>query len=270
MSDVVLVAGVGSAAGAGGGMVDLWLVGIGTGNPDHVTLEARRALNEAALVMVPRKGPDKADLAELRHRILTGCGYCGLVVEFDMPLRDESLPYAEGVARWHDEIARAWVETMATAARCGAAPGPVALLVWGDPGLYDSTLRIAERLSPRPRIRVVPGISALQALSAAHAIPFATLGGAVTLTTGRRLRDHGWPVEAESVVVMLDGDCSFRTLDPDGISIWWGAYLGMPEEMLESGRLVEAGPRIVERRASARARHGWIMDTYLLRRALAP
>jgi precorrin-6A synthase len=251
-------------------MVDLWLVGIGTGNPDHVTLEARRALDEAALVLVPRKGPDKADLAELRHRILVACGYSGRVVEFDMPVRDESLPYAEGVARWHDAIGAVWARTMAAAAPGGAPQGPVALMVWGDPGLYDSTLRIAERLEPRPRIRVVPGISALQVLTAAHAIPFTTVGGAVTLTTGRRLRDHGWPLGAETVVVMLDGACSFTALDPEGIDIWWGAYLGMPEEMLDAGPLAEAGLRIVERRAAARARHGWIMDTYLLRRVSRP
>ena len=142
----------------------------------------------------------------------------------------------------------------------------MALLVWGDPGLYDSTLRIAARLPGPVRLRVVPGITALQALTAAHAIPFNTINGAVTVTTGRRLRGGGWPAGAESVVVMLDGSCSFETLPPEGLRIWWGAFLGMPEQVLDHGALSEAGPRIVARRAEARARHGWIMDTYLLRR----
>ncbi|SEL88988.1 precorrin-6A synthase (deacetylating) [Roseivivax marinus] len=244
-------------------MGDLWLIGIGTGNPDHVTLEGRRALRDAALVLVPRKTKGKDDLAELRHAILAGAGATAEVVEFDMPVRDESLPYAARVHRWHDEIARRW---SAAIARAGVS-GPVALLVWGDPGLYDSTLRIADRLSPAPRVRVVPGITALQALTAAHAIPFNTVNGAVTVTTGRSLRDHGWPEPAESVAVMLDGACSFRALSPVGLTIWWGAFLGMDNQMLEAGSLAEAGPRIVETRAAARARHGWIMDTYLLRRA---
>ena len=253
---------------------ELWLVGIGTGNPDHLTLEARRALCEAALVLVPRKGPDKADLADLRHRILAACGSTAPVAEFDMPLRDESLPYGARVSRWHDEIARIWSREIDRA----RPSGPVALLVWGDPGLYDSSLRIAARLDPRdlsprdppPRIRVVPGITALQALTAAHAIPFNTVNGAVTVTTGRRLRDHGWPDGAETVVVMLDGACSFRGLDPASLHIWWGAYLGMDEQVLEAGPLAEVAPRIVAQRAAARARHGWIMDTYLLRRGTAP
>ena len=244
-------------------MTTLWLVGIGTGNPDHLTLEARRALREAALVLVPRKGPDKADLADLRHAILARCDSPAPVVEFDMPVRDEQLPYGARVTRWHDAIARLWAETIGAV----GPEGPVALLVWGDPGLYDSTLRIAARLDPRPQIRVVPGITALQALTAAHAIAFNTINGAVTVTTGRRLRDLGWPGGADTVAVMLDGACSFQHLPTDGLSIWWGAFLGMPDQVLDAGPLAEAGPRIVATRAEARARHGWIMDTYLIRRA---
>jgi precorrin-6A synthase len=244
----------------------LWLVGIGTGNPEHLTAEARRALCEAAVVLVPRKGPDKEDLAELRRRLLADCASPARVVEFDMPVRDEALPYRLRVAHWHDAIAACW----ARAIRAAGPQGPVALMVWGDPGLYDSSLRIARRLDPPPRIRVVPGISALQALTAAHGIPLAEINGEVTVTTGRRLRERGWPPGAGSVAVMLDGELSFRALAPEGLHIWWGAYLGMPEEALDSGPLAEAGPRIAGARAALRARHGWIMDTYLIRRTAAP
>jgi len=242
-------------------MTELWLIGIGTGNPDHVTLEGQKALRDAATVLIPRKGAGKEDLAHLRLDILAASKTQARVIYVDMPERDDSLPYQTRVARWHDEIARRWQVALE------AVPeGPVALLVWGDPGLYDSTLRIAARLDPAPKLRVVPGITALQALTAAHAIPFNTVNGAVTVTTGRRLRDHGWPEGAQTVIVMLDGACSFQSLDPTGLHIWWGAFLGMADQVLDSGALVEAGPRIVERRANARARHGWIMDTYLLRR----
>ena len=244
-----------------GAMRDLWLIGIGTGAPAHVTLAGVEAMRQAAVVLVPRKGAGKDDLAGLRHAILAASGSRAEVREFDMPVRDESLPYAERVERWHDEIALCW-----QAALQGAPAGPVALLVWGDPGLYDSTLRIAGRLQPAPRVRVVPGITALQALTAAHAIPFNTVNGAVLVTTGRRLRDHGWPEGAETVVVMLDGECSFRGLDPAGLHIWWGAFLGMPEQVLVEGALAAVAERITVIRDEARARHGWLMDTYLLRR----
>ena len=242
-------------------VTDLWLIGIGTGHPGHITLEGHDALRDASTVLIPRKGAGKEDLAHLRHAILDQAKATARVIEFDMPLRDDTLPYQDRVARWHDEIARRWQSALQD-----APEGPVALLVWGDPGLYDSTLRIADRLSPAPRLRVIPGITALQALTSAHAIPFNTVNGAVTVTTGRKLRDHGWPAGAETGGGMLDGRCSFENLDPAGLDIWWGAFLGMPEQILENGPLGDAAPVIVAKRAAARAAHGWVMDTYLLRR----
>ena len=247
-------------------MTQLFLIGIGTGNPDHLTGEARRAIAEADLFLIPHKGADKSDLADLRTRIIDSVRTDAQVAPFDMPVRDESLPYLDRVAAWHDSIARIWADTMA---RYPAARR-VGLLVWGDPSLYDSTLRIAARLDPMPEIRVVAGITSVQALTAAHAIPLNTVNGPVTVSTGRQLRDHGWPTGCETLVVMLDGTCAFQELDGDTFDIWWGAYLGMPEQVLVAGRLCDVASEIVSRRAEARAAHGWIMDTYLLRRVREP
>jgi len=243
-------------------MIDLFLIGIGTGNPDHLTGEARRAIAEADLFLIPQKGAGKSDLADLRTQIISDVRDDAVVVPFDMPLRDAALPYIERVEAWHDAIADIWATAMAT--RPDARR--VALLVWGDPSLYDSTLRIAARLQPAPRLTVVAGITSVQALTAAHAIPLNTLNAPVTISTGRRLRDQGWPEGAETLVVMLDGTCAFQDLPTEDFDIWWGAYLGMAEQILEAGPLSEAGPRILTRRAAARADHGWIMDTYLLRK----
>ena len=253
-------------------MIQLLLIGIGTGNPEHLTLQAVRALNSADLVLIPRKGPDKADLADLRRSIcaevLTNPAV--RIVEFDLPRRDSANPsYARGVDDWHDAIANVWTTTI----RASLAGSPhenmatVALLVWGDPALYDSTLRIAARLTPAPHVRVIPGITSIQALTSAHAIPLNDIGAPFQVTTGRRLREGGWPASADTLVVMLDGDCVFQHLDPAGVTIWWAAFAGMPEEILISGPLAEVGPRIKATRAEARARHGWIMDIYMLRRA---
>jgi len=245
-----------------GAMEELWLIGIGTGSPRHVTLEGQAALRDAGTILLPRKGPGKDDLAQIRLDLLEALGTTAQVLPFDMPVRDDTLDYQTRVALWHDEIARRWQDTLARA----EARGPVALLVWGDPGLYDSTLRIAERLSPRPKLRVIPGITALQALTAAHAVPFNTIDGAVCVTTGQRLREEGLDRSVPTTFVMLDGKCSFQTLDATGMQIWWGAYLGMPEQILIAGSLSQVGDAIVARRAEARAAHGWIMDTYMLRR----
>ncbi len=83
------------------------------------------------------------------------------------------------------------------------------------------------------------------------------------ITTGRQLREDGL---SGSAVVMLDADCAFLGCAAE-TRIWWGAYLGTSDELLVAGTVGEVGDKIVELRAQARAQHGWIMDTYLLRSA---
>lgn len=244
-------------------MTILHLIGIGTGNPDHLTGQAIGALNGADLILIPRKGDAKSDLADLRRGIVARFVTAPMqVVEYDMPVRAAQDDYLGAVNDWHAAIAAIWVAAIATHLPGG---GHVALMVWGDPSLYDSTLRIAARL-PDVAVRVVPGITSLQVLTAAHAIPLNTLAAPVVITTGRQLRDGGWPAAADTVVVMLDGGGAFEAIDPSEVMIWWGAYVGMPEQVLIHGPLAEVGARIVTERAALRARHGWIMDIYLMRR----
>lgn len=249
-------------------MMELALIGIGTGSPGHLTREGIAVMADADLILIPAKGDDKADLADLRRalcqQVLTSPPPLAL---FDMPLRDVRDGYRQGVEAWHDAIATRWEQVI----RDHGALRP-ALLVWGDPSLYDSTLRIAERVARRLplRLRVIPGITAIQALCAAHAIPLNAVGASVQITTGRQIRDHGWPEmvngNLDRLVVMLDGECSFQHLDPKGLHIWWGAFLGMPNQLLIQGPLPEVAAHILDTRARARTEHGWIMDIYLIER----
>ena len=246
----------------------LVLIGIGTGNPEHMTVEGIRALNAADLVLVPRKGAAKDDLAELRREICARYleNAATRVVEFDLPVRDAAGPYRAGVEDWHRAIAASY---RALIERHAGPESRVALLVWGDPSLYDSTLRILGHLRGMGmgfEHSVVPGITSLQALAAGHRVALNEVGGEVRIVTGRQLREKGAPEGEATLVVVLDGDCAFRGLDPEGWEIFWGAYLGMPEQILVAGPLAEVAERIARLRAEARAAHGWIMDTYLIRR----
>lgn len=255
----------------GTAMIHLSLIGIGTGNPDHVTRQGIHAMNAADLILVPLKGEEKADLAGLRLQICRDCvtNTTTQIECFDLPVRDPTTPdYKTRVNDWHDAIAGRWETAIRAHIAKGGGPR-VALLVWGDPSLYDSTLRIAKRvgrLMPMT-LEVIPGITAIQMLCAAHAIPLNDLAAPVTITTGRALRDNGWPEGATTLVIMLDAGGAFETLDPSGFHIWWGAYVGMKEQILRAGPLADVRQDIVETRAAARAAHGWIMDIYLLRKA---
>ncbi|MBO9479010.1 precorrin-6A synthase (deacetylating) [Shimia sp. R11_0] len=250
-------------------MTTLSLVGIGSGNPDHLTRQALKTLEAADVILLPRKGDEKTELADLRRMIAAELlTTAPKIVEFDYPLRDADTPkYLDGVNTWHDALAAIWQDLITTHVPQG---GHVALMVWGDPSLYDSTLRIADRLIARGiplTVNVVPGITSLQMLTAAHAIPLNTLGDPVQITTGRKLREDGWPEGISTVAVMLDGNCSFQHLVPEDLHIWWGGYVGMDQQILIEGPLAETSAKIIKARADARASIGWIMDIYLLRRS---
>jgi precorrin-6A synthase len=139
------------------------------------------------------------------------------------------------------------------------------MLVWGDPSLYDSTLRIVSALREHEQLAVdvVPGISAPQLLAARHGIVLHEIGQPLHVTTGRRLReaiDQG----QDNVLVMLN-----RDLDLSGLEdwrIWWGANLGTDHEKLVSGRVGDVADDLATARGQARVAAGWLMDVFLLRR----
>lgn len=240
------------------------VIGIGAGDPDYVTVQAIEALNDTQAFFAMDKGDQKSDLVALRReicaRFIREPGY--RFVELADPKRADHAEYRDAVAEWHAARAQIWAD--AISAELGPH-GVGAFLAWGDPSLYDSTLRILDAVAAQVDFTfdVIPGITAIQALTARHRIPLNGVGEPVLITTGRQLRAHGLAGDA---VVMLDADCSFQTCPPK-TRIWWGAYLGTDDELLIAGTVGEVGPRIVSQRAEARARHGWIMDTYLLRPA---
>jgi precorrin-6A synthase len=244
------------------------VIGIGAGDPDYVTVQAIEALNDTQVFFAMDKGEAKNDLVALRKQIcarfIREPGY--RFVELPDPQRPADTDYREAVSDWHAARARVWSTAIA---RELGPDGVGAFLAWGDPSLYDSTLRILDAVAADIDLDfdVIPGITAVQALTARHRIPLNDVGEPVLITTGRQLRANGLPgLPRGSIIVMLDGDCSFQACPAD-TQIWWGAYLGTDDELLVAGTVGEVRARIVSARAEARARHGWIMDTYLLRSA---
>jgi precorrin-6A synthase len=244
------------------------VIGIGAGDPDYLTVQAIAALNDTQVFFAMDKGEAKSDLLALRReicaRFIREPGY--RFVELADPRRstpdNTQADYRDAVSQWHDARARIWATAISTQL---GPDGVGAFLAWGDPSLYDSTLRILDAVAAEVDFSydVIPGITAVQALTARHRVPLNEVGEPVLITTGRRLRELGL---SGSAVVMLDAECSFQACPP-ATRIWWGAYLGTEDELLVSGIVGEVGQRIVAARSEARARHGWIMDTYLLRAA---
>jgi precorrin-6A synthase len=247
----------------------LLVIGIGAGDPEHVTAQAIRALNAVDVFFVVEKGEEKHDLVDLRREIceryIERPSY--RTVELRDPERDRTAAaYGEAVVAWR----RARSELYEAAIRDELAPGECGgFLVWGDPALYDSTLAAIEEILARGELEldyeVVPGISSVQALAARHRIALNRVGRPIHITTGRRLAE-GLHDDADDIVVMLDGGCAFRRFAGAPMDIYWGAYIGTADEILVSGPVADVLDEIERVRGEARERKGWIMDTYLLRR----
>lgn len=248
--------------------VAIRVIGIGPGGPGHVTFAAAEAMAGVDAFLFLDKGSAKHSLLDARREILDRYAPQGYrMIEIADPPRDRDPDgYATEVRRWHG--ARASVVERVLLEEVGAG-GVAAFLVWGDPALYDSTLRIVEDITGRgvlaPEVTVLPGVTSISALTAAHRIPLNRIGEPIHITTGRLLADT--PAGADTnQVVMLDSYLAFReTADPDD-HIWWGAYVGTPDEILISGRVADVADRIAETRAKARESTGWLMDVYLLRK----
>ncbi|CAI8969728.1 Precorrin-6A synthase (deacetylating) [Pseudomonas sp. IT-P253] len=250
-------------------MKKLLVIGIGAGNPDYITMQAVKALNRVDVFFLMDKGQSKDTLIDLRREIcqryITGSDY--RFVQAHSPERERGdVDYTSSVEALNLAKQRTFerlINEEMTDTQCGG------FLVWGDPALYDSTLRILQAILASGRcefeFEVIPGITSVQALAAQHKVPLNHIGKSIEITTGRRLA-AGQVSDADSLVVMLDAEDSYHQVADQETQIYWGAYLGTPDEILISGKLRDVADEIERVRKTARLANGWIMDTYLLRK----
>src|SRR5690606_17707688 len=155
-------------------MKTILVIGIGAGDPEYLTIQAINALNRVDVFFIMDKGPAKKKLIALRHEIcaryIRDRNY--RFVEAISPERTRTVPdYRASIDELNRDkqavFERLIADEMADG-ECGA------FLVWGDPMLYDSTIRILDAIRADGRCRfdcdVIPGISSVQALAARHRV----------------------------------------------------------------------------------------------------
>lgn len=240
-------------------MTHLHVIGFGMG-PHQLTGEATSALRASDYAIAVRKSADD-ELLEVRRRI---CAAHDLeLVELIDPARDRDDPadYPRAVRDWHAARVDAYADQLT------ARGGTVAMLVWGDPSLYDSNLRIVDQLSARLDLTwdVVPGISAPQLLAARHRIVLHDVGQPVHVTAARRLHEALQNGQTNIVVMLGSAESLDQLAELGDWHLWWGANLGAASEQLVSGRVDDVMSDVRTARAAALDAAGWVMDTYLLR-----
>lgn len=240
------------------------ILGVGMG-PQHVTPEVAAALRSADYVLAADRGVERGRL-QLRHAIVDTYAPGVPIIAIADPERDRSpgltgAGYARAVADWHAQRAERY------AAVLRERGGTAAFLVWGDPALYDSTIRIVQQvadLGVELDYDVLPGISAPALLAARHRIVLHEVGAPVHITTGRRLAEAA-AAGQDNIVAMLNPP-EIDLTGMDDWTIWWGANLGAAGERLVTGRIADVRGEIAAARASAKDEAGWVMDVFLVRR----
>ena len=237
----------GDRRGPGGGVVrTVYVIGIGAGDPEHLTLQAVAAMNRVDVFFTIDKGEATADLAALRKELLAPPRHPA--VPGGRRPRGAARPRPRRVRR-HRVVCRSGNAVAAPPRhalrgddRRGAAsrgdrrvprlgrPGPLRRHpAPAPPDRRALPRRATHRVGPGDQQRRCPG-------RGARARP-QPIGAPVLITTGRRLAERGMPGDVDDVVVMLDGRTAFADLPDTDLDIYWGAYLGTPDEILVAGDL---------------------------------
>lgn len=250
-------------------MRKIYLIGVGPGDPDYLTIQAIKAMNEVDVFFLFEKpGRGKNQLIDIRKTMLRKYvkGRKYRVVSAPMPDRDrKSAAYESAVADWRGRKRDLTAELIKSNLKRNEVG---AFLIWGDPSLYDGSIEMLRGIQAAGAnkfdFEVVPGITCIQALTQKHKIPLNRAGESVLITTGRRLNENS--AAAGTVVVLLDQHAALKDFADRDAELYWGAYLGTRDEVLLSGRLKDVAAKYEKIKTRLGRKKGWIMDTYLLRK----
>jgi len=251
-------------------MKKIYLIGIGPGSPDYLTVQAINTMKKVdVFFLLDKEGRGRKELLEIRKEILEKYLDSGTyrVVIAKIPGRKKGCkPYSEEIKVWRQEtsaVIAGLIKNEMNEDENGA------ILVWGDPSLYDGHLEMLQHILREGIIdfeyEVIPGITSIQVLTARHKIPLNRIGEPIVITTGRKLKEY-LADEVTNAIVMLDSYSAYKRFQETDIDIYWGGYLGTEDEILISGKLRDVIEEIKRLKGAAKKEKGWLMDTYILRK----
>ncbi|WP_137724220.1 precorrin-3B C(17)-methyltransferase [Prescottella subtropica] len=208
----------------------LWGVGIGPGDPELMTVKAARVIADADVVAFHSARHGRSISRAVAAPYLRD----GQIEEHLIyPVTTETIDHPGGYQGAMDEFYEQAAERLAVHLAAGRT---VALLAAGDPLFYSSYMHMHKRLTGRFDTEIIPGVTAVQAASAALAEPL---------------------VEADEVLTILPGtlpqdELTRRLRDTDAAAIMklGRTYPAVRQALSDAGRLGEA--RYVERASTDR------------------
>lgn len=156
----------------------LYGLGVGPGDPELLTLKARRVLTEVPVIFVPKKSEDDKSISE---SIITGLvpNAKSKITQIILPMLRDKQKLQE---YWQQAADIIWYHL--NQGKDGA------FVNVGDPLLYGTfthVMKMLQRNHPEIEIEVIPGISSINAAAARTVIPLASDDDNIAIISG----DHG-------------------------------------------------------------------------------
>ncbi len=134
----------------------LYGIGVGPGDPELLTIKAKRILEEVNVLFIPR--------SRLENRSLALSIVSGLVKK-EWDCVDLLLP----MTRDGEALLLHWQEAAQEMLRVLQNGEDAAFITLGDPGMYSTfsyLLRNLRKLEPSLKVEIIPGVSSIHAISA--------------------------------------------------------------------------------------------------------
>ena len=140
----------------------LYVIGVGPGDPELLTLKAVRILKQVRCVCVPKGKEEGCSLAlAIVNQVLSLDGK--EIIEAYFPMRKTNRPEFEG------ELDTKWQETAETVRHRLNQGLDLAFITLGDPTIYSTFFYLYDKLlelDPGLHIEIIPGISSINAAAA--------------------------------------------------------------------------------------------------------
>ena len=165
------------------GEIKIWGLGVGPGDPELITLKARRILQSADVIAYPvPTGGDSLVRA---------------IAAPYFPAGPEELILSTPMVADRRPAQEVYDRTTAEIAERAEAGKTIVILCEGDPFFYGSFMYLFARLVEQFPVEVVPGVSSLTACSAVLGAPLAARNDTLVVLPA--------PLEAEELTRRLDG-----------------------------------------------------------------
>ncbi len=137
----------------------LYVIGVGPGDPELLTIKGLRILNEVSCVCVPKGREEGSSLAlSIVKQIVNLDGK--EIIEAHFPMRKTR------VTGYGAELDAKWNETVKAVSQRLAKGVNMAFITIGDPTLYSTFFYLYDRLlesSPDLDVEIIPGVSSINA-----------------------------------------------------------------------------------------------------------